>query len=85
MVKATAEGLTETATGERVSTPLDLQTGWLMERWGIAILGPEPDFKIVSRASKALSVYHAFKTDHEQRSPEMWDVVKATMQSLEMW
>lgn len=49
------------ADGTKVVPPLELQIGWMLERWGVGVLGPTPDWILVNRATRALSIYHIFQ------------------------
>lgn len=61
--------------------------GWLIERWGIAALGNEPDFKQIARSGQALDVYAAFKKLTEQgmekMTPDEWRIVREAKEKME--
>ena len=73
-VRQAAEGRTE-------SHPIELQIGWLIERYGIDVLGPEPDFMQIVKATRAAQIYSAFerlghKDGHKLLSKGEWRLVR---------
>lgn len=85
MVVALAQKRKKLESGEEVQSPIELQMGFLLNRWGIEILGPEPDYKLIARASHAQSVYSVFRKDHRHRSPEDWEIVRSALRIIEGW
>ena len=83
MVVAQAQGHSELADGTRVIAPLELQLGWLLERWGIGVLGIAPDLKMILKATKALNVSQVFGKDHRQYTPQDWKLVAHVMKLLQ--
>ena len=83
MVVALAQGHSELADGSKVVAPMELQLGWLLERWGIGVLGVEPDIKMILKATQGLNVYAVFGKDHRQYTRDDWRVVKHVMELLE--
>lgn len=51
----------ELPNGELVATPIDLQIGWMIQRWGLQVLGDKPDIKQIIRSGKALDIYDLFR------------------------
>jgi len=48
-----AEGVDEPA-------PIELQIGWMVDQYGVGLLGPAPDVKLIMRASKLASIHRVF-------------------------
>lgn len=61
-----------------------------MERWGIAILGTEPDFMQIIKSTRALGIFNAFdKASDAKRmkdmSPDEWKTITDTLRVVEGW
>ena len=50
----------DVAEGADEPAPIELQVGWLLDRYGLALLGEKPDMKLVMRASKLVSIHRVF-------------------------
>ena len=50
----------DVAEGADEPAPIELQIGWLVEKYGIGILGDEMDIKLVMRANKLVSIHRVF-------------------------
>jgi hypothetical protein len=66
-----------------VSPPLELQLGWLIERWGAGTF--DLDFKLLMRAERALDVFHLFRKEMKDRTEEDWTAVKKVLAEIEEW
>jgi hypothetical protein len=69
--------------GTPTRAPVELQLGWLMERWGIEVLGPEPDFKLIIKADRALAVHRAFKKAIKDRTEADWKIISDALKVIE--
>jgi len=61
-----------------------------MERWGINILGAEPDFMQIIRSTRALGIFNAFhKASDVKRMNDMtqdeWKTITDTLRVVEGW
>jgi hypothetical protein len=84
-VQATAQGRKTLPDGSPLQTPTVLQLAWLCDRWGIGLMGPEPDFRMVVQMDRALGIYRAFKKDIKDRQPEDWTIIKDVLKVVEGW
>ena len=50
----------DVAEGANESAPIELQVGWLLEKYGVGLLGREPDVMLIMRANKLASIYRVF-------------------------
>jgi hypothetical protein len=57
----------------------------MLERWGVNLLGPEPNFRTLVRVSKALNVYHVFKKEIKDRTDDDWRIISDTLRVVEGW
>lgn len=62
--------------------------GWMIERHGVAILGPSPDIKLVLMADKLMHVWRIFSKLGEpngikRMTQQEWIVVRDTTKALE--
>jgi len=69
------------AEGRTEGQPIELQIGWLLERYGLGVLGPKPDFMLMVRATRAAQIYSAFerlghKDGHKLLSKGEWRLVR---------
>jgi hypothetical protein len=85
MIQATAQGKETLPDGTPVQVPIELQTAWLIDRWGVGLMGPEPDFRMVVRASKALAVHRAFERDIKDRSDDDWATIRDALAKIQGW
>lgn len=46
--------------GTNPSPPVELQVGWLLDRYGVALMGDTLDVKLVIRATKLVSIHRVF-------------------------
>ena len=82
-IQATAQGYKTLPDGTPVSAPAELQIGFLMGRWGVQIMGPEPDLKAIIKADRALAIHRAFARDIKDRSPSDWQIITDTLKIIE--
>jgi len=87
MTQATAQGHKELASGEKVTPPVELQMGWLLDWQGMI---PGVDFTMLVKAGRALRVYQVFqklgeKNGQERMTSEDWEIVKAVLTIIEGW
>jgi len=69
----------------KVVKPDELLLGFQLDRWGMAILGPEPDFKLIAKAGYATNLYYAFRKHIRERTPEDWEIISGAMKVIEGW
>ena len=85
MIQAKGQGQKTLPDDTPVTTPVDLQVGFLMDRWGIEVLGPDPDLKQIIKSDRALAIYRAFNTDMKNRTENDWAMIRDTIAILEGW
>jgi len=68
--------------GTPVSPPIELQLGWLMNRWGVEVLGPDADFKQIIISDRALMVYLALDKDQKYRTDDDWQIISDVMRII---
>jgi hypothetical protein len=64
---------------------MELQLAWMVERWGLGVLGPEPPFALVCRMEQALDVHRAFAKDQDKRTEQDWETIKSVLRVVEEW
>ena len=84
MIQAKAQGKAKLDDGTDVVAPIELQLGFLVNRWGIEVLG-DLDFKEIIKIDYAMLVFNAFKRDAKDRTPEDWKIVKDALSVIEGW
>jgi len=74
-----AEGVDEPA-------PIELQLGWMVDRYGVGLLGPAPDVKLIMRASKLSSIHKTFSrlatVGTKGMSPGEFAFIRDTMKEM---
>jgi len=64
---------------------MELQLAWLVERWGVGVLGPEPDFALACRMARAFDIHQAFAKDIDKRTEQDWKIVRDVLAVEEDW
>ena len=75
---------------ESQTPPLMLQTGWMIERHGIGVLGDSPSICQLLQADHLVNIYRIFvKLNSEggikRMTPNEWRVVRDTTKAIEGW
>lgn len=70
--------------GTPVVAPLELQLGWLANRWGIEVLN-DLGFQDIIKIDQAVLIYNAFKREAKDRTDDDWKMIKSTLSVLEGW
>lgn len=82
MIYALTQNRKELDDGTPVSPPIELQLGWLMNRWGVEVLGQDADFKQIIKSDRALAVHRALDRDQKHRTDDDWQIISDVMRII---